>query len=94
MPSFAAWQALEQFTLCSMPQSDLYRQLRIDDGRLLSGIAVLFTSCTRAAWRAVQVQPFQQLDLAERRRKRELQEICEAAAKKGVKSEVKEPLHN
>lgn len=36
----------------------------------------------------LQVQPFQQLDLAERRRKRELQEICEAAAKKGVKAEV------
>lgn len=36
----------------------------------------------------VQVQPFQQLDLADRRRKKELQEICEVAANKGIKADV------
>jgi hypothetical protein len=34
------------------------------------------------------VEPFQQLDLAERRRKRELAEMTAAAAKQGTSAEV------
>jgi hypothetical protein len=42
-----------------------------------------------AAWPfALQVEPFQQLDLAEQRRKRELAEMTAAAAKQGTSAEV------